>query len=210
MILEETTKRVSETLSENENNFGEIISFYRRLMSSNEKNNLKRKIRQIREILSFSENIFSSQSVAMIFLYFCINGAATAWILQKELHIPEATVYRALKRLRALGIIYPALKVSKLRRSRGGPRPIVWALIDASTEEISKTLRLHFRSLSPKYCVAERLAQTILDRYLKNGREITYREILIFVKELKIPFEKYDIAELIAQYLNEIGVKVWR
>jgi len=45
---------------------------------------------------------------------------------------------------------------------------------------------------------------------LKNGREITYRELLVFVKELKIPFEKYDIAELIAQYLNEIGVKVWR
>jgi len=211
LILEETTKgEVCQILSQNENNLDRIIGFYRRLLSPNERTNLRQKINHIKEILSFSENIFSSQSVALIFLYFCLNGAATAWILQKELHIPEATVYRALKKLRSLGVIYPALKVSKFRRSRGGPRPIVWAIAGASTEEISKALRLHFRSLSPKYCVAERLAQTILDRYLKNGREITYREILVFVKELKIPFEKYDIAELIAQYLNEIGVKVWR
>lgn len=211
MILEEATKRDgSQILSQNDNNLDEIITFYRKLLSSNEGTNLRQRINNIREILSFSENIFSSQSVAMIFLYFCLNGAGTAWTLQKELHIPEATVYRALKKLRTLGVIFPALKVSKVRRSRGGPRPIVWAIMGASTEEISRALRLHFRSLSPKYCVAERLAQTILDRYVKNGREITYREILIFVKELKIPFEKCDIAELIAQYLNEIGVKVWR
>jgi len=211
LILEEATKSdVCQILSQNENNLEQIIDFYRRLLSPNEKNNLRRKIDHIREILSFSENIFSSPSVALIFLYFCLNGAATAWTLQRELHVPESTVYRALKKLRSLGVIYPALKVSKVRYSRGGPRPIVWAIVGASTEEISKALRLHYRSLSPKYCVAERLAQTILDRYLKNGREITYREILVFVKELKIPFEKYDIAELIAQYLNEIGVKVWR
>lgn len=128
------------------------------------------------------------------------------------MNIPEATVYRAIKRLRAMKIIIPALKVSKMRNSKGGPRPTVWALKVASKEEISGALKLHLRTSSPKYMVAEEVAQTILDEYLsaRNANEITYREILIHVKELSLPFHRSDVAEITAQYLHEKGVKVWR
>jgi len=169
-------------------------------------------LKNIQELLSFSEKIFSSSAIAETFLYFCLHGSATAWILQTELNMPEATAYRALKRLRALGILVPAIKVSKIRNSKGGPRPTVWALRSASTDEISKALRLHFRFLSPKYRVAEEVAQTILDEYVnrRNIQELSYREILIHIKELRIPFKTPDIADLAAQYLHERGVKVWR
>lgn len=40
--------------------------------------------------------------------------------------------------------------------------------------------------------------------------EITYREIIIQVRELEIPFNVPDIAELAARYLHEKGIKVWR
>jgi hypothetical protein len=40
--------------------------------------------------------------------------------------------------------------------------------------------------------------------------EISYREIIIQVKELRIPFRTPDIADLAATYLNEKGIKVWR
>jgi len=163
-------------------------------------------------LLSFSEKIFSSSAVAETFLYFCLHGAATAWVLQNELNQPEATTYRALKRMRSLRIVVPALKISKVKSSKGGPRPTVWSLEKASTDEISKALKLHYQMLSPKFRVAEDVAQTILDEYIDKRKilEITYKEIVIQVKELKIPFRTPDIADLAANYLNEKGIKVWR
>ncbi len=66
--------------------------------------------------------------------------------------------------------------------------------------------------MSPKYRVAEEVAQRILDAYLVPRRlnEIGYREILVQIRELRIPFMSADIADLAAQYLHEKGVKVWR
>ena len=150
--------------------------------------------------------------MAEAFLYFCLHGSATAWVLQNELNIPEASVYRALKRLRSLGIVVPAIKVSRNRNSKGGPRPTVWALEGSSTDEIARALRLHYQMLSPKFRIAEEVAQTILDEYItkRNVSEVTYREIIIQVKELKMPFRAPDIAELAADYLKEKGIKVWR
>ncbi len=193
-------------------NFGKFIEVYRQLLLLNENNNLSTTLKNIQELLTFTENVFSSPAVAEVFLYFCLHGAATAWVLQNELSLPEATAYRALKRLRSIGIVVPALKVSKVKSSKGGPRPTVWALEGSSNEEVAKSLRLHYQLLSPKFQVAETVAQTILDEYITKRKvnEISYREIIIQVKELRVPFRTPDIADLAATYLNERGIKVWR
>ena len=205
-------KNVLRLVSDEEHNFVKYIELYRKLLLLNEKNNLATTLRNIQELLSFSEKIFSSSAVAEVFLYFCLHGAATALILQMDLSIPEATVYRAIKRLRTLCIITPAIKVSKIKNSKGGPRPTIWSLTNASTEEISNALKIHFRFLSPKYRVAEEVAQTILDEYVnkQNIQELSYKQILIYIKELRIPFKAPDVADLAAQYLHEKGIKVWR
>ena len=202
----------SAKFSRGESNFGKYVEVYRELLLLNEENNLATTLKNIQELLSFSEKIFSSSAVAETFLYFCLHGAATAWVLQNELNQPEATVYRAMKRLRALGIVVPALKISKVKNSKGGPRPTVWSLETASTQEISRALKLHYQMLSPKYRVAEEVAQTILDQFVssREASEISYREIVIQIKEMRVPFSAPDIAELAAKYLNEKGVKVWR
>jgi hypothetical protein len=111
-----------------------------------------------------------------------------------------------------MGIIVPALKVSKVKGSKGGPRPTVWSLEQSSNEEISNSLILHYKLLSPKFQVAETIAQTILDEYITKRKldEISYREIVIHVKELRVPFRTPDVADLAASYLNERGIKVWR
>jgi len=182
------------------------------LLLLNEKNDLATTLKNIQELMSFSEKIFSSSAVSEAFLYFCLHGASTAWVLQCELNMPEATVYRALKRLRAMGVVVPALKVSKVKRSKGGPRPTVWAIDSATPEEVSTALKHHYRMLSPKFRVAEEVAQTILDEFAEKGipLEINYRDIMLQVRELKIPFKGPDIADLAAQYLHERGIKVWR
>ncbi len=193
-------------------NFGKYVDVFRQLLFLNEKNDLATTLKNIQELMGFSEKIFSSGAVSETFLYFCLHGASTAWVLQCELNMPEATVYRALKRLRAIGVLVPALKVSKVKRSKGGPRPTVWAIDTASPDEVSSALRLHYKMLSPKFRVAEEVAQTILDEYQEAGKplEINYRDIMGQVKSLKIPFKGPDIAELAAQYLHERGIKVWR
>jgi len=198
--------------SGNATNFAKYVEVFRKLLLLNEKNDLSTTLKNIQELMSFSEKIFSSSAVSETFLYFCLHGAATAWVIQCELNMPEATVYRALKRLRAMNVLVPALKVSKIKRSKGGPRPTVWALESASPDEIAKSLKHHYRMLSPKFRVAEEVAQTILDEYQDSGKplEIKYREIMGKAKELKIPFKSPDIADLAAQYLHERGIKVWR
>jgi len=205
-------KNRTTKISRNKSNFHEYIEVYRRLLLLNEKNNLATTLKNIQQLLKFSDKIFSSSAVAETFLYFCLNGASTAWILQNELNMPEATSYRALKRLRSLNIIVPALKVSKIKNSKGGPRPTIWALEGASTDEVAGALRLHYQMLSPKYRVAEDVAQTILDEYIKRRKikEISYKEIVVKVKELRIPFRAPDIADLAATYLHDKGIKVWR
>lgn len=195
---------------ESNSNTDEIRRF--RLLFSKNRTNYADNLKDAREILSIGETIFKNRSNAEVFYYFSQCGAATAWVLQHELSMPEATVYRVLKLFRVKGYIYPAIKVSKIRNSKGGPRPTVWAFEGASKEEISQAIRLHFRVLSPKYRVAEEVAQTILEDYLvkQELEEVTYREILIVVREMRIPFKTPDIADLAAQYLHEKGVKVWR
>ena len=205
-------KKADPSFSPRESNFLRYIEVYRRLLLLNEDNNLASTLRNIQELLSFSEKIFSSPAVAETFLYFCLHGASTAWVLQNELNQPEATVYRALKRLRSLDIVVPALKVSKVKKSKGGPRPTVWSFEGASTEEVARAMRLHYQMLSPKFRVAEDVAQTILEEYITKRQvsEISYKEIVIQVKELRIPFRTPDIADLAANYLHEKGIKVWR
>uniref|UniRef100_A0A6M3LX95 Uncharacterized protein n=1 Tax=viral metagenome TaxID=1070528 RepID=A0A6M3LX95_9ZZZZ len=89
-------------------------------------------------VLSKLRRIFGSKAVSELFTYFCLHGAATGWEIQRELKMAEATAYRALKQLSSLGFIVPALKVSKIRQSKGGPRPTVWALEGASQEEVAR------------------------------------------------------------------------
>jgi len=206
------SKKRGKLLSENGKDLVEYREIFRRLLLSDERDNLKRDSRKIDRLFPLCKRIFSSDSVAKVFLYLCLHGAATAWILQVKLNLAEATAYRALKQLRTLNIIKPAVRVPKKTDSKGGPRPTVWAIEGATTEEISEALKLHIKMTSPKYRIAEEVAQTILDNYLSKSRtlEITYREIVLQIKRLRIPFNTSDIAELTAQYLYERGIRIWR
>jgi len=116
-------KKRSAARGGRERHFGKFIDVYRQLLLMNENNNLATTLKNIQELLTFTEKVFSSPAVAEVFLYFCLHGASTAWVLQNELSLPEATTYRALKRLRSIGIVVPALKVSKVKSSKGGPAP---------------------------------------------------------------------------------------
>ena len=164
-----------------------------------------------RRILSACERIFKSEAVGQAFLYLCRHGAATGWLLQVQLGQPMATAHRVIRDLRALGIVEPILKVPHRRVRRSGPMPRVWGLVGhCSDEEVARAVTLHYRTLSPKYRAAEKVAQTILDEYRGRATEVNYRDIMLKVKEMRIPFMGSDVADLAAQYLHEKGLKIWR
>jgi len=72
-------------------------------------------------------------------------------------------------------------------------------------------MKVYYRTLSPKYRAAEKVAQTILDEFrLDQPMEVRYTDIMLKVKAMKIPYSGSDVADLAAQYLHEKGVKVWR
>ena len=80
---------------------------------------------RIQRIVSLCRGVFATLSVAQAFAYLCLNGAATAWTLQNELDMSEATTYRALKKLRSIKMVVPAFRVAKTKSSKGGHRPTI-------------------------------------------------------------------------------------
>jgi len=204
---------VTETPQEPESDSVLDVIYAVRILFTKCKKYSRSRLIRTRRTLSILKSIFGSDTVAQAFIYLCEHGAATAWVLQVQLDMPEATAYRALKRLRSLGIVKPQIKVPRRKRQdTAGPTPKVWGLPGCSEEEVARAILLHYRCMSPKYRVAEEVAQRILDGYLVPRRleEISYREILVQIRELRIPFMAPDIADLAAQYLHEKGVKVWR
>ncbi len=200
-------------LSSNENNPILKLIEKMKLLFSYGANNLSQRAVAVQELVAFLESIMKSPVTSDVFFYFLEHGAATAWLLQVDLTQPEASVYRALKNLRKMDILVNAIKISKHKDSRGGPRPIVWALQGAHATDVAAAIRKHYRSLSPKYRVAEELVQTVIKDHLERNTHvdgITHRTILGIIKGQAEPYHTRDIADLAATILHGQGIKVWR
>lgn len=157
--------------------------------------------------------ILETEDLRRVVLYFMDYGAATSLSLHQRLKLNESKIYRYIRKLIDLDVIKPAVKMPRERRSKGGPRATVFKVPDADIDQVNAAINLHRKLLSPKYIVAEELAQLLLEEYIepKGLKEITKREILVFVKKQKVLFVAGDIAELMARYLqHQRGIKVWR
>lgn len=196
-------------LSTNENNPDIDIIRQMKLLLYNEDNNFSERVATTQRFLSLFKRVFSSEATAEGFFYLLERGASTAWLMQIHLEMPEATAYRVLRTLRALGIIEKAMTVSRLPKGtrKGGPRPGIWAIQGASEKELAAAYRDHVRAQSPKYRVAERWVQQYLDKF--GEQEVTFTRIRQDLKAKQIR-EFVDVAGLAAEILHERGIKVWR
>lgn len=197
--------------SSDENNLLAYRSVFKRLLLSYEENIVPSR-EAFARLFSLCKSVFSAEGMGKTFLYMCVYGAGTALVLQSELRLTEPTVYRVLKQLTTIGVVRAGHKLPAARTSRGGPRPTIWSIEGATPEEVNAAIRTHSKLSSPKYKVAEEVAQTILDEYLSKRRsvEITYKEILVRIKTMKIPFSSGDIADITAECLHERGIRIWR
>lgn len=127
------------------------------------------------KIIQFLNKIFSSKATGEAFIYLCKNGATTAWILQVQLGMAESTSYRALKRLRNLGLVEPVIRLPRKRfrskiKERGGPIPIIYGLPSCENDEIAQAITTHYRTRSPKYRLPEETYQSTLNtRKIKDS-----------------------------------------
>lgn len=183
-----------------------------RLLLPDGDNNLGKRVAEIHRLVSFLENITRSAVTAQVFFYFLEHEAATPYLLQIELDIPESSAYRALRTLRKMDVVVDVFKITE-HKKKGGPRAKVWALQEAQVTNIADAVRRHHRALSPKYRAAEELVQTVIQDYLERRgdlKEITQREVLAIVQKASSPFRPHDIAQIAATILHERGIKVWR
>ena len=195
----------AQLLLENEDN-SKIIQKMKLLLS--ESDMPLDRARESQRLLHFFESIFKSGATGAIFMYLLNRGAATSWLLQVNLEIPEPTAYQALKRLRAMRLITPEMKITRKRYGKGGPRPIVWALLTATTDDIAYAIRDHHRTLSPNYRVAEEFMQSLLPEIQDK---ITYKMLLLKAQKLDMSKKRIlEVSELTAIILKEKGISVQR
>ena len=171
------------------------------------------------ELVSFSENdlkdvgrILVSDSLRGVVWYFLDYGAATSLILQFRVDVPEATSFRHITTLRKMGVISPAVRSRHPVDQKGGPRPTIWMVPDATIEHVNNAQKLHKRLMSPKYVAGELMGQLILEEYMqpRNLNTITGREVKDLVREKGVKYSVLDISNLAMDYLHERGMKVWR
>lgn len=181
-----------------------------KLLFYNENNLPLDRVREAQQLFSLLHSIFKSETTGAVFMYLLDRGAATSWVLQVNLEIPEATVYQALRRLRRMELITPEYRIPKGRLEKGGPKAMVWALLTATPENVADAARDHRRALSPNYRVAEEFVQYLLEECIQD--DITERQILEHAKhKLTMNSQRIrDVTELSATILREKGIKVWR
>lgn len=197
--------------SSNEDDSQIIMIQKMKLLLSSESTMPLDRVREAQRLLSFIANIFNSKATGEAFMYFLDQGAATAWILQVHLEMPQGTAYRVLKRLRAMGLIEEALILSNQMSSKGGPRTRMYALKGADSTEVAKAIRTHHRALSPKYRHAEKLIQSpLIVSRMDLLNEVKRTDLLEIAKE-KLPGSmRVDVVQIAMEILVEQGVRVLR
>jgi len=120
----------------------ELLNIFRSLFMDGDVIATKRRLKQLNDVM---QAIFSSPSTGDAFAYLLLNGACTAFSLQEDLGMPEATTFRVLKRLRKIGLIEICMRIAKMREIAGGPRTKVWMLVGTDINIVAKAVSRHIK-----------------------------------------------------------------
>jgi DNA-binding MarR family transcriptional regulator len=163
------------------------------------------------EVLQSLGKILSNSALRRVSFYALDAGAVTRGILRETLSLNHGATVRAIRALQSYGILSPALPIHRSRGAKGGRRVIVYQTPEGTQDQIAAACELQRRLEYPKYRLALRYTQVLLEEYFepKHHEEITYRDLLKELKTRRVP-EAPDIAELMVPLLLERGVKVWR
>ena len=128
-------------------------------------------------------------------------------MLQRDLKLPMASVYRELNSLIRLGLVERVMP----RRDGVGRPYTIYAVKGYRPEDVVEALHRATAGRSPVYSQVRDVTQLILEDYLepRGLSEISWREILCETRVYCKGFYSGDVARLVARELSHMGVKVW-
>ena len=128
--------------------------------------------------------------------------------MQRDLGVPQASVYRELNALLDLGLVE---RVLPHRDGVGRPYSI-YAIKGYAPDDIVEALERSSRLRIPAYSSVQRVKQLIMEEYLepRGVKEISLKDIIRESRSRCRGFYSWDIAMLVAKDLSREGVKVWR
>jgi len=176
-----------------------------------EKPELNSKYEYNPEILTDLGLILGDRNLRRAAFYSLDTGAVTTRIIREVLGLNATASTRAVDTLRTLGILAPSLPIKRPKFAKGGRRVTVYETPEATPTQIAAAIELQKRLESPKYRLALRYTQVLLDEYFEPNHceEITYRELVNELRARRVP-ETIDIADFMVPLLQERGIKVWR
>ncbi len=156
---------------------------------------------------SFVKKICVSGVRRKVFVHLLVIRASCALILQRNLEIPMASVYRELNSLVGLGLVERVMP----RRDGVGRPYSIFAVRGYRPEDVVEALHRAAAGRSPVYSQVRQVTQLIMEDYLgpRGLREISWREVLSETKAYCKGFYSGDVARLVVRELGKAGVKVW-
>ena len=160
----------------------------------------------LRGFFSFVEKICVSGVRREVFVRLLVVRASCALMLQRDLELPMASVYRELNGLVGQGLVE---KVMPRRDGVGRPYTI-YAVRGYLPEDVVEALHRAAAGRSPVYSQVRNVTQLILEDYLepRGLSEISWREILDETRACCKGFYSGDVARLVARELSQRGVRV--
>jgi hypothetical protein len=162
------------------------------------------------EILTSLGLILGDHNLRRVSFYTLDVGAVTTRIIQEVLGFNLTAATRAIQSLRDYKIIEPAIPIKRPHGAKGGRRVTVYQTPEATVNQVAQACELQRRLESPKYRLALRYTQILLEEYIepRHRQEITYVDLLDELKARRVP-EVKDVAGFVRDLLRERGIKVW-
>lgn len=196
----------SQLLTQNVSNSHNIIYKENSMILYNNRTNLFLGPAELRELLIHYQSIMEIRGRRMVYLYFLENIATTGSLIAAETKLSEQRTYCQLKWLCQNKFIEAHAKVRSLKK--GGPRPVLYALPDASKEQIARAILRVRKSRTQSYKLVLMVTQLMFEDI--QDMQTQFSKIIYLSKRHCKGFHFLGIADLVARELHEKGVKVWR
>jgi len=166
----------------------------------------------VKDFFSWCENISTSTIRKKIFYYFLDKKVGTVPVIVASLKLPEPSIYREVNNLYRFQVLEPIVNSRLFKRRKGRP-PTVYGLKGLwKPDDVIKAVQTHNQTKNKSFVLISSLGQSIMDDYLSPRflEEITMREIESQCRGECKGYYSVDIANGVAEFLQNQGVTVWR
>ena len=149
-----------------------------------------------------------------VYYFFQVERTATRMRIVEEMDFAQGVVYKMVDKLLALGYIKKAGTVAT--HAKGGHRPTLYAMIDATPNEIAEARVKEEERRIPGMVLCKKITQFLLHEWIPgtpNPKEITLttmKRIVTYNFDITQYHRGTMFEQIARQVQTEGGIKVWR